>query len=132
MRENISYSPQLETILLQPSAVTRPASSYSLQLETAPLDKSQHHHQTTTPATNTGDMSFLETGDMSFLETGDMSFLETGDMSLLEPAVMGYPAEGIAGQVRKPGGANKRPARGYHTFKNGCINVSPKGAEKEL
>ena len=116
MRENISYSPQLETILLQPSAVTRPASSYSLQLETAPLDKSQHHHQTTAPATN----------------TGDMSFLETGDMSLLEPAVMGYPAEGIAGQVRKPGGANKRPARGYHTFKNGCINVSPKGAEKEL
>jgi hypothetical protein len=53
-------------------------------------------------------------------------------MSFLEPAVMNDPAEGFANQKPKPGGANKRPACGYHTFKNGRLNVSPKGAEKEL
>ena len=53
-------------------------------------------------------------------------------MSFLEPAFMGGPTEGLPGQAAKPGGAGKRPARGYHTFKNGCPNVSPKGAEKEL
>jgi len=26
----------------------------------------------------------------------------------------------------------KRPARGYHTFKNGMLNVTPKGNEEEL
>jgi len=26
----------------------------------------------------------------------------------------------------------KRPARGYHTFKNGMLNVTPKGDEEEL
>jgi hypothetical protein len=26
----------------------------------------------------------------------------------------------------------KRPARGYHRFKNGMLNVTPKGGEKEL
>jgi hypothetical protein len=26
----------------------------------------------------------------------------------------------------------KRPARGYHKFKNGILNVAPKGSEKEL
>jgi len=26
----------------------------------------------------------------------------------------------------------KRPARGYHTFKNGMLNVKPKGAEKDV
>lgn len=26
----------------------------------------------------------------------------------------------------------KRPARGYHTFRNGMLNVTPKGTEKEL
>jgi hypothetical protein len=26
----------------------------------------------------------------------------------------------------------KRPARGYHRFRNGIINVTPKGEEKEL
>ena len=53
-------------------------------------------------------------------------------MSFLEPAVMGYPAEGFASQKPKPAGANKRPARGFNTFKNGCPNVCPKGAEKYL
>jgi hypothetical protein len=28
--------------------------------------------------------------------------------------------------------AGKRPARGYHRFKNGVLNVAPKGGEKEL
>ena len=26
----------------------------------------------------------------------------------------------------------KRPARGYHKFRNGVLNVTPKGGEKEL
>jgi hypothetical protein len=26
----------------------------------------------------------------------------------------------------------KRPARGYHKFRNGLLNVTPKGGEKEL
>lgn len=26
----------------------------------------------------------------------------------------------------------KRPARGYHTFKNGMLNVTPKGNENEM
>jgi hypothetical protein len=26
----------------------------------------------------------------------------------------------------------KRPARGFHKFRNGMLNVTPKGAEKEL
>jgi len=26
----------------------------------------------------------------------------------------------------------KRPARGYHKFRNGLLNVAPKGDEKEL
>ncbi|KAF3051540.1 hypothetical protein E8E11_008995 [Didymella keratinophila] len=26
----------------------------------------------------------------------------------------------------------KRPAHGYHTYKNGLLNVTPKGDEKEL
>jgi hypothetical protein len=45
---------------------------------------------------------------------------------------MNGPTEGLPSQATKSGGANKRPARGYNTFKNGCLNVSPKGAEKEL
>jgi hypothetical protein len=28
--------------------------------------------------------------------------------------------------------AVKRPVRGYHRFKNGTLNVTPKGGEKEL
>jgi hypothetical protein len=30
------------------------------------------------------------------------------------------------------GRAVKRPVRGYHRFKNGTLNVTPKGGEKEL
>jgi hypothetical protein len=26
----------------------------------------------------------------------------------------------------------KRPARGFHKFRNGILNVTPKGGEKEL
>jgi hypothetical protein len=26
----------------------------------------------------------------------------------------------------------KRPARGYHKYKNGLLNVTPKGGEREL
>jgi hypothetical protein len=26
----------------------------------------------------------------------------------------------------------KRPARGYHRFRNGLLNVTPKGGEKEM
>jgi len=26
----------------------------------------------------------------------------------------------------------KRPARGYHKFRNGLLNVTPKGGEKDL
>lgn len=26
----------------------------------------------------------------------------------------------------------KRPARGYHTFRNGMLNVTPKGGEKDM
>jgi hypothetical protein len=26
----------------------------------------------------------------------------------------------------------KRPARGYHKFRNGLLNVTPKGSEKEI
>jgi hypothetical protein len=26
----------------------------------------------------------------------------------------------------------KRPARGFHKFRNGMLNVTPKGAEKQL
>ncbi|KAG9201577.1 hypothetical protein G6514_005584 [Epicoccum nigrum] len=53
-------------------------------------------------------------------------------MSYLEPAGMNDPTGHLPSQKFKSGGACMRPARGYHTFKNGCLNVSPKGAEKEL
>jgi hypothetical protein len=33
---------------------------------------------------------------------------------------------------KNKGGAVERPARGYHKFKNGMLNVTPKGSETEL
>lgn len=44
-----------------------------------------------------------------------------------EPGVDAKPATKKSGDR-----IGKRPTRGYHTFKNGMLNVTPKGNEKDM
>jgi hypothetical protein len=40
--------------------------------------------------------------------------------------------EGPATRKKSEDRVSKRPARGYHRFKNGMLNVTPKGGEKTM
>jgi hypothetical protein len=53
-------------------------------------------------------------------------------MAPRKPAVVDPKSKKTSTAKQGNGRIVKRPARGYHTFKNGMLNVTPKGGEKDM